>query len=141
MFSPFGYGMEKSYFSFAKFQLSILQFSDSSSILSHNSQKNWTETILLRQIIPHILLAYRTICFDFEIKTNNFMGIGVNFRTICKSKEEELLENLKKMKNRKSKIYDRNIAIFYVAPEQNKYLNCGMVRAHFRLPLKRFSAT
>ena len=69
------------------------------------------------------------------------MGIGLNFRTICKSKEEELLENLKKMKNRKSKIYDRNIAIFYVAPEQNKDLNCGMVRAHFRLPLKRFSAT
>ena len=38
-------------------------------------------------------LAYRVIYFDFEIKTNNYLGIGVNFRTIFKSKQEELSEN------------------------------------------------
>ena len=41
-----------------------------------------------------------------------------------------------KLKNVKWKI-----AISQATPKPNSDLNCGMVRAHFRLPLKRFSPT
>ena len=36
---------------------------------------------------------YRVICFDSKSKQKKLMGIGVNFRTVIKSTEEELSEN------------------------------------------------
>ena len=86
-------------------------------------------------------LAYRVIYFDFEIKTNNFMGIGLNFLTVIKSKEEELSENRGIENDSKLKICDRKIGFFHAIPEWIENLICGKVRAQFRLPLKRFSAT
>ena len=71
----------------------------------------------------------------WQIKTNSFRDwIGVIFRSRFKSVSW-------KWKNSKWKIWDRITAISRAIPERNENLYRGIVRAHFRLPLKRFWAT
>ena len=112
----FGCGLRNRYFSLDIFQLSIPSISESTSKHLQNKSNISNESTFLRQIIRRCL-AYKVICFDFEIEANQ-RSTEIELPKI-KTNRKKVKESLKKRNKSFLKILLGNL--YFLRPYPNDF--------------------